>query len=364
MAQLQREAEPPEERANPVEAENDQEQNEHGRKEDSEKSMFFLPTGERTDGVIRKLAMPLANKLIPIARSSLNVLRKKSLVREVVINNPFIPIELQPVEVHAEAGEETGAGFLARGSGIKGDPTAAGKVGFYPTVSVAGANDIVAADVVEFSGEEAVYFAGGNAQGAKHDGHGGSEIFAMSSTRFEEEMSKRVFTRLAGKIQSVGKIVLQVILESDGFVEGIALRLGDLPGEFGDARIERARELEIGCADFVRIVGGSGASDSRVNGWKKRFGFVFQLNKITEGIEDGASGIAKKSAAVDERIVTGGTVEETGANAEQVCGREERVRCDRLEENGEVQIEGRGSFDGILWIDEDPAVAGGKDAFL
>src|SRR5208283_3296042 len=121
-------------------------------------------------------------------------------MREVVVDDPFIPIELDPVQVHTKAREQAGAGVNRRGRGIEGDPATAGKVGLDPTVGVAGANDIVAADIVEFAGEEAVDLAGRNAQGAEHDSHGGGEVFAVSGTRFKEEMSKRVLAGSACEI--------------------------------------------------------------------------------------------------------------------------------------------------------------------
>jgi hypothetical protein len=237
-AELQGKSEPPEKRANPIEAENDEEENECGREKDAEQRMLFLPSGERTDRVIGKLAMPVVSEAAPIAGSAMNVLRKKRLVREVVVDDPLIPIELDPVQVHAEAGEEAGAGVLSRGRGIKGDPATARKVGLDPAVGVTGANDIVAADIVEFTGKEAVDFAGRNAQGAKHDGHRRSKIFAVPGTRLKEEMSKGVLAGSAGEIQGVGEIAAEVILESDGTVIGIVLRASDLPGQFGNARIE------------------------------------------------------------------------------------------------------------------------------
>ena len=104
-AKLHGETEPTQERANPIEAENDQKQNEHGGEKDAKQRMLFLPAGESADDVLGKPAMPIACEVIPISRSALNVLREKRLVREVVIDDPFVPIELQPVQVHTEAGE-------------------------------------------------------------------------------------------------------------------------------------------------------------------------------------------------------------------------------------------------------------------
>lgn len=185
--------------------------------------MFFLPARDGSDGVIREFAVPVVSEGAPIAGSALGVLRKKRLARKVVIDDPLIPIELDPVQVHAEAREKAGAGVLCGRRGIKGDPPTAGKIRLDPTVGVAGANDIVAADIVEFAGKEAIDFAGRNAQGAKHDGHGGGEVFAMSGARLKKEMSKRVLAGSGGEIQGVGEIATEVILESDGSVVGIVL---------------------------------------------------------------------------------------------------------------------------------------------
>src|ERR1700682_5953817 len=104
---------------------------------------------------------------------------------KVVPDHPFAPSDLQPIGILPEAGKEISGVLWRGGRGIEYLPFVSWKIDFHPAVRVAGANDVVAAQVVVLARQEAVHLARGNAQCSQHDGHRGSEILAMSGARFK-----------------------------------------------------------------------------------------------------------------------------------------------------------------------------------
>src|SRR3984957_17083713 len=124
--------------------------------------------------------------IAPIARGVLEVAREINLVREIVIDDPLAPGELKPVPIQGEPREEATSFSISRRSGIESDPAIRGKIGFDPGVGVAGADNVIAAEVVVFSGQKSADVTRGNSEAAQHDGHGGGEIFAVSGAAGEK----------------------------------------------------------------------------------------------------------------------------------------------------------------------------------
>src|SRR6185437_7312461 len=113
---------------------------------------------------------------------------ERALVRVVVVHHPLTPefgsciqVELQPVP-------SPGRNPQPGGRGIEADPSLSRNVGFYPGVSVTGADQVAAREVVELAAAKAVHDARGNALGAQHDGHSGSEVLTMSLLAHEKEI--------------------------------------------------------------------------------------------------------------------------------------------------------------------------------
>src|SRR4029077_16793587 len=137
-----------------------------------------------------------------------------------------------------------------------------GKVGFDPGVRVAGADDVITAHVVELAGQKASGIARGNSQRAQHDGHGRSEVLAMSGTAYEKEVGQRIGGGRAGEVEGVTEARLKVALDSVGLVVFVVRAGGDLLGELRDARVE-LRQLKIQRANDLRIGRGGRAQFRR-----------------------------------------------------------------------------------------------------
>src|SRR5271155_1142967 len=109
---------------------------------------------QQADGLALFFAIVMLRAIAPIARGVLEVAREINLVREIVIDDPLAPGELKPVPIQGEPREKSTSFSISRRSGIESDPAIPGEVGFDPGVGVAGANDVVAAEVVVFTGQK------------------------------------------------------------------------------------------------------------------------------------------------------------------------------------------------------------------
>src|SRR5208283_2524682 len=195
----------------------------------------------------------------PIRGTLPDISRQLDLMREVVVDDPLVPVELKPIDIEAQPGKQAGGVSRAWRSGVEGHPAGTRKVRFHPTVRVAGADDVVAGEVVVFAREESVDFAGGNANCAQHDGHRGSEVLAVARAGLEEEMSQGIVAGFALQDQRVSEIVAQVAFHGQRFVERIARGCGDAPGEFRNAWIECVWKLEVSVENLPGIDGAGGA---------------------------------------------------------------------------------------------------------
>src|SRR5713226_735125 len=123
---------------------------------------------------------------------------------------------------------------------------------------VAGADDVVFADVVVFARQKSIDVARGNAERAEHHGHRCGKIFAVSGAALEEEVRKRILSRCAGKIEGVAVASPQIRFDCGSLVVGGGSGNRNLARQIAYARVELGK-LQIDVADFRRIPGGGSA---------------------------------------------------------------------------------------------------------
>src|SRR5208283_2983979 len=152
----------------------------------------------------------------PIRGTLPDISRQLDLMREVVVDDPLVPVELKPIDIEAQPGKQAGGVSRAWRSGVEGHPAGTRKVRFHPTVRVAGA-------------------------------------------ALEEEMSEGIVAGFALQVQRVSEIVAQVTFHNHGLVEWIARGRSDAPGKFRNALIECARKLEVSVQNLLGIDGAGGA---------------------------------------------------------------------------------------------------------
>src|SRR5579872_203324 len=106
-------------------------------------------------------------------------------MHEIIVDNPLVPLQLEPVPIARELGERSRRDFLSGRRGIKRQPAKCREENFYPAMRIAGAHDKISAYIVIFSREESVDDSRGDALRPQHHGHGGSEVFAVSRALVE-----------------------------------------------------------------------------------------------------------------------------------------------------------------------------------
>src|SRR5258708_8875583 len=127
-------------------------------------------------------------------------MRQGYLVGEVVADYPFAPSDVDRVGIVAQPGQKGGLVFRSRRGGIKYLPFIAGKIDFHPAMRVARANDVISAQVVVFTREEAIDFTRRNSERAQHDSHCRSKVFAVARAGLEKKMSERIVPWFPGQI--------------------------------------------------------------------------------------------------------------------------------------------------------------------
>ena len=139
------------------------------------------------------------------------------LALEVVLEDPVLPEEVGGVDPVGELGEERGVGGTAAdGRGVEGGPAVVGDPGFDPAMGVGGGDDVPAADGIKGAALEAGDDAGGDAEGAEHDGEGGGEVFAVAFLAVEEEVGDGVRLGGGGEFEGVFEIGLEPHFEAAG----------------------------------------------------------------------------------------------------------------------------------------------------
>src|SRR5215471_4889837 len=91
----------------------------------------------------------------PGVREPLEVVRQRHLVREIVIDHPFAPGELEPIPIERQSAEQPQGSRVRGRSGVEGDPTNVREIDFDPTMRVARTYDEVLAEFVVLAGQEA-----------------------------------------------------------------------------------------------------------------------------------------------------------------------------------------------------------------
>ena len=134
-------------------------------------------------------------------------------MQEIVVDDPFAPLQLEPIPVVPEAREESRRLLIRRRRGIERQPAVRREIGLHPAVRVAGAHDQVAADVVVFAGQKSVDVARWNAHGPKHHGHRCGEIFAMSGALLEQKICQWVGLRRSGQVKRIPVMRSQISLD-------------------------------------------------------------------------------------------------------------------------------------------------------
>src|SRR4030095_5809653 len=150
--------------------------------------MTELPSGQPLFHVTLLFSEPRCSHFAPITRTHLESLRQCRLVRDVVANDPVAPRQLRPICKLRKPCQKTNCRDGGIRRWVECDPAAAWKICLHPAVSIARAHDVIAAQVVEFSGQESVNLAGRNSERAKHYRHGGGKVLAVSCPRLKKEM--------------------------------------------------------------------------------------------------------------------------------------------------------------------------------
>src|ERR1700730_11842636 len=99
-------------------------------------------------------------------------------MNEIVIDDPLARGDRNPAQIQGQPREESVSLSISRRSGIESDPAVSREIGSHPGVRMAGADNVVAAEVVVFTRQKSANVTRGDSQVAQHNGHGGGEIFA------------------------------------------------------------------------------------------------------------------------------------------------------------------------------------------
>src|SRR6266699_5083248 len=116
--------------------------------------MLELPRFQPSHAVLLLPVKPRPRGLSPILRATLQVLRQRHLVREIVANHPLIPLDLHPVGVEPQPTQESASGFHTRRRWIEHLPAVSGEIHLDPAMRIAGAYDVVAREIVVFARKE------------------------------------------------------------------------------------------------------------------------------------------------------------------------------------------------------------------
>ena len=100
------------------------------------------------------------------------------------------------------------------------------------------AHDIVGGKVVELVAAKSVDHARRNPERAQHNGHGGSEILAVSLLALKKKICDGILHMHARQLQGIAEARPEIVLDDGCLVEIGARRTGDLSRELGNSGIE------------------------------------------------------------------------------------------------------------------------------
>src|SRR5260221_137984 len=103
-----------------------------------------------------RLLEPGAQRFRPIPRRALYVLRHLHLVPKIVVDDPFAPGKLHPIDIFGRAEKKAGPFGARGGRGSDCPPPVAGKIRSPPRVSTPAAHEVSAGRVVLLPGKKAV----------------------------------------------------------------------------------------------------------------------------------------------------------------------------------------------------------------
>src|SRR5215469_5275964 len=88
-------------------------------------------------GVLRVVDLALP-PFFPIRRDLSYISGQIDLMREIVVDDPFVPAELKPVEIHFHTGQKSGSWLIGRRRRVESQPARTRKISFDPAMCVAG----------------------------------------------------------------------------------------------------------------------------------------------------------------------------------------------------------------------------------
>src|SRR5437870_4104860 len=90
----------------------------------------------------------------------MHALGQEELMRKVVVDDPFVPRQLQPVPIGADPRKKP-FGVAPRRRGVERQPAIAREIDLHPGVRVTRAHNVVAPDIVVLTRKEAVHHSCG-----------------------------------------------------------------------------------------------------------------------------------------------------------------------------------------------------------
>src|SRR5579862_503078 len=127
-------------------------------------------------------------------------------MRKIVVDYPLAPVELKPVPIEAYTGEKPALIFIARRCGIKRQPSVSRKIDFHPAVCIAFPDDVIAAEVVVLTRQEAGDVTRRDSDGTEHHSHRRGKVFAVAGAANKQKIGEWVGAMRAGKIERVGVV--------------------------------------------------------------------------------------------------------------------------------------------------------------
>ena len=122
---------PAENGANPIQAEDDEKEDQGDGKYQTQIGVMKLPFRESGHRAFLSALKPAAKGFGIIRGVLADVFGHHELVGKIVVDHPFVPIQLHPVQIETQARKQAGFGIAGGRSGVEGDPAAAGKIRFH-----------------------------------------------------------------------------------------------------------------------------------------------------------------------------------------------------------------------------------------
>src|SRR5579885_2710745 len=99
---------------------------------------------------------------------------------KIIVHNPVVPLQLEPVPVKSKLRNDSRRLVITRRRRIECGPPVTWEENLDPTMRVARADNVVAANFVVFAWKEAIDIPRWNPDRPHHHRHGGRKVFAMA----------------------------------------------------------------------------------------------------------------------------------------------------------------------------------------